>query len=90
MECAGGRFAAVTVRPCRTENEVLAVTVTCADDPTSKMAEGEVVEFAGLTVGVMPPAKNPAGHIRGGKLFWQAAGVRSRAHAAASRRATYR
>lgn len=66
----------------RTDSEVLAVTVTCADDPTSKIAEGDVVEFAGLTVGVMPPEHNEStGRIRGGKLFWQAAGVRSRAHA---------
>jgi hypothetical protein len=63
----------------RTESEVLAVTVTCKEDPTAHIAEGDQVQFAGLTVGVMPPEKNEAtGRIRGGKLFWQATGVRVR------------
>jgi hypothetical protein len=62
----------------RTESEVLAVTVTCKDDPTAHIAEGDQVRFANLTVGVMPPEKNEAtGRIRGGKLFWQATGVRA-------------
>ena len=67
----------------RTDSEVLSVTVTCADDPTGKVAEGDMVEFKELTVGVMPPERNEdTGRIRGGKLFWQAAGVRSKVPAA--------
>jgi hypothetical protein len=60
----------------RTESEVLPVTVTCKEDPTSHIAEGDQVQFANLTVGVMPPEHGDGGRIRGGKLFWQASGVR--------------
>jgi hypothetical protein len=63
----------------RIESDVLAVTVTCADDPTGKVGEGEMVWFTGLTVGVMAPeAVEGSSRIRGGKLFWQASGVQSR------------
>jgi hypothetical protein len=62
----------------RTDSEVLAVTVTCADDPRDYVHEGDQVLFDGFTVGVMPPETTDAGRIRGGKLFWQASGVRSR------------
>ena len=62
----------------RTESEVLPVTVTCADDPTARVSEGDQVVFDGLTVGVMPPEAGEGGRIRGGRLFWQASGVRSR------------
>ena len=68
----------------RTDSEVLAVTVTCADDPRDYMHEGDPVQFAGFTVGVMPPEATDTGRIRGGKLFWQASGVRSRVAAAKS------
>jgi hypothetical protein len=68
--------------PGRTESEVLSVTVTCADDPTGKISEGDLVWFDGLTVGVMPPEQDAgSGRIRGGKLFWQASGVQSRSGA---------
>jgi hypothetical protein len=63
----------------RTDSEVLSVTVTCSDDPLGKVAEGDQVWFTGLTVGVMPPEQGESGRIRGGKLFWQAAGIQSRA-----------
>jgi hypothetical protein len=62
----------------RTDNEVLTVTVTCADDPAGKVAEGDQVEFANWTVGVMDPELNTAGRIRGGRLFDQATGIRTR------------
>jgi hypothetical protein len=62
----------------RTDSEVLSVTVTCADDPVGKVSEGDQVWFDGLTVGVMPPEQAESGRIRGGKLFWQAAGIQSR------------
>jgi hypothetical protein len=62
----------------RTDSEVLSVTVTSAEDPTGQVAEGDQVYFDNLTVGVMPPEAGEGGRIRGGKLFWQATGVRSR------------
>jgi hypothetical protein len=68
----------------RTDSEVLSVTVTCADDPRDYMSEGVPVAFDNFTVGVMPPETTDGGRIRGGKLFWQASGVRSRVAAAKS------
>jgi hypothetical protein len=63
----------------RVESEVLPVTVTCAEDPTLQVVEGELVVFDGLTVGVMNPEQDrESGRIRGGRLFWGASGVRSR------------
>ena len=66
----------------RNDTEVLAVTVTTADDPTGKVAEGDQVWFSDFTVGVMAPeAVEGSTRIRGGKLFWQASGVQSRSGA---------
>ena len=62
----------------RTDSEVLAVTVTCPDDPRDSVSEGDPVRFDGLTVGVMAPEKTENDRIRGGKLFWGATGVHSR------------
>lgn len=63
----------------RTDSEVLSVTITSADDPVGKVAEGDQVWFTGLTVGVMAPEQSESGRIRGGKLFWGASGIQSRA-----------
>lgn len=62
----------------RTDSEVLSITVTSADDPATLVAEGDLVAFDHLVVGVMSPEAGDNGRIRGGKLFWQASGVRSR------------
>lgn len=62
----------------RTDSEVLSVTVTCADDPRDYLQEGDPVVFENFTVGVMPPEKGEGDRIRGGKLFWQASGVRAK------------
>jgi hypothetical protein len=63
----------------RTESEVLSVTVTSADDPRDVLSEGQPVIFDNLTVGVMTPTKDEkSDRIKGGRLFWQAAGVRAR------------
>jgi hypothetical protein len=62
----------------RSESEVIPVTVTSASDPADLVGEGEQVTFDNLTVGVMAPEQGKSGRIRGGKLFWQATGVRSR------------
>jgi hypothetical protein len=69
----------------RTQSELLRVTVTCAEDPSTQVMEGEQVVFEGLTVGVMAPeVDKESGKPRGGKLFWQAQGVRSRSLAGKS------
>jgi hypothetical protein len=65
----------------RTDSEVLAVTITSADDPMGKVTEGDPVWFTGLTVGVMPPEQSDSGRIRGGKLFFGASGIQSRSAA---------
>ena len=66
----------------RSESEVLSITVTCADDPTSRVHEGDMVEFANWTTGVMDPEMNASGRIRGGRLFDQATGIRTKVVAA--------
>lgn len=67
----------------RSESEVLSVTLTCAEDPSMQVMEGDKVWFDGLSVGVMPPEKNEdTGRIRGGKLFWGATGIRAQSNAA--------
>ncbi len=69
----------------RSESEVLSVTLTCAEDPSVQVMEGDKVWFDGLSVGVMPPEKNEdTGRIRGGKLFWGAVGIRAQSLAAKS------
>jgi hypothetical protein len=70
----------------RTDSEVLAVTVTTAEDPTGRISEGDQVWFDGFSVGVMPPEKTENDRIRGGKLFWTASGVHSRQPANAGKR----
>jgi hypothetical protein len=66
----------------RTESEVLSVTLTCAEDPSAQVMEGDKVWLDGLSVGVMPPEKNEdTGRIRGGKLFWGAVGIRAQSNA---------
>lgn len=67
--------------PSRTESEVLAVTVTCTEDPSVVVEEGDKVVFDNLTVGVMAPERGENDRIRGGKLFYGATGVRSKVFA---------
>jgi hypothetical protein len=63
----------------RSESEVVQVTVQTADDPAGYVAEGDQVVFDSLTVGVMAPEQDKeSNRIRGGRLFWQASGVRAR------------
>lgn len=63
--------------PARTDSEVLSVTVQCADDPSLSVSEGDPVRFDSLSVGVMAPEQGEGGRIKGGRLFWQASGVRA-------------
>jgi hypothetical protein len=66
----------------RSDSDVLSVTVTCSDDPTGLVHEGDPVEFKDLTVSAMPPEMGDTGRIRGGKPFYQANGIRSKVPAA--------
>lgn len=70
----------------RSDTEVLAVTITSADDPMGKVSEGDQVWFDGFQAGVMPPEQGETGRIRGGKLFWTATGVQNRAVAGSGKR----
>jgi hypothetical protein len=66
----------------RTQSEIVSVTVTCADDPSAQVMEGERVWFDNLTVGVMDPEKDKeTGKVTGGRLFWGATGVRAQSNA---------
>jgi len=66
----------------RTQSEVVPVTVTCAEDPTTQVMEGDRAWFDNLTVGVMKPEEDKeSGRIVGGKLFWQATGIRAQSNA---------
>jgi hypothetical protein len=56
-------------------SEVLTVTVTGAD-PGKSVQVGSPVIFDGLRVGVNPPEKRDNGTIRGGRLWYSAAGIR--------------
>jgi hypothetical protein len=56
-------------------SEVLTVTVTGAD-PGKTVQPGSPVIFDGLRVGVNPPEKRDNGTIRGGRLWYSAAGIR--------------
>jgi hypothetical protein len=71
--------AAVTfvVEPgMRPVSEVIAMTVTAPTDPAQGIGQGSPIVFDGFRVGMSPPEKNDRGGIRGGKLWFQAAGVR--------------
>jgi hypothetical protein len=66
----------------RTQSEVVPVTVTCAEDPSAQVMEGDRAWFDNLTVGVMNPEQDPeSGRITGGRLFWQATAVRAQSNA---------
>lgn len=66
-----------TFDPSRTDSEVLAVTVTSAEDPAEGLMPGTPILFENFVTGVMAPEAGDNGKIRGGKLFWQASGVRA-------------
>lgn len=63
--------------PARAETDTLQVTVTSAEEPANGLVMGTPVTFTDFTTGVMSPeADAESGKIRGGKLYWQATGVR--------------
>jgi hypothetical protein len=75
-----GLEVAVTFAPqdgMRPVSEVLNITITAPHDPAQGVAPGSPVQFDGFRVGVSPPEKTDRGGIRGGKLWYQASGVRA-------------
>ena len=57
-------------------SEVLTVTVTCPRNPGEDIPAGSPVVFDDLRVGVSAPEKRDNGTIRGGRLWYSAAGLR--------------
>lgn len=57
-------------------SEVLQVTITSPDDPAGTCPEGTVVTFDQLRAGLNPPEKRENGSIRGGRLYYSAAGLK--------------
>ena len=55
-------------------SEVLTVTITGAD-PGRSIQVGSPVQFDGLRLGINPPEKRENGTIRGGRLWYSAAGL---------------
>lgn len=72
----------VLIRPSKYGNrsETATVTVT-GPDPSSQVTEGERVEFDNLEVSIADPTVNRdrPGRVKGGRVNWQADGVRSAA-----------
>jgi hypothetical protein len=55
--------------------EVIEVGLT-GEDPGLKIQPGQPVQFDRLRVGATAPEKTEEGRVRGGRLYWQADGVR--------------
>lgn len=60
----------------RSSSEVLTVTITAAGDPFENTPAGTPVIFDGLRAGLSAPEATERG-IRGGRLWYQADGIRS-------------
>jgi len=61
----------------RSVSEVITVTVASPQDPAKDVDPGSPVQFAGLRCGVSEPEARENGKgIRGGKIWFTAAGVR--------------
>jgi hypothetical protein len=61
----------------RSQSEVLTVTLTRADDPFTGIHPGAAIQFDGLRAGLSAPESTESGRIRGGRLWWQADGLRA-------------
>jgi hypothetical protein len=57
-------------------SEVITITLEGTADPCQGLPPGVPVIFDGFRVGISPPEKTEKGGIRGGKAWYQAAGVR--------------
>lgn len=61
----------------RPVSEVIVITVTGGDDPARGLQAGAPIEFDRLRVGMTAPEARQDGRgIRGGKPYYQAAGIR--------------
>jgi hypothetical protein len=61
----------------RAVSEVISVTLTRADDPFTGIHSGAAIQFDGLRAGLSAPESTESGRIRGGRLWWQADGLRA-------------
>ena len=71
---------AVTYHPeygMAAQSEVIQVTVTGGTDPALVLQPGTPVTFDGLRVGFSAPERGQGDRIRGGRPWFQAAGVRA-------------
>jgi len=57
-------------------SEVLSVTITSSEDPGTSCPPGTPVAFDQLRAGVSAPEKRDDGRVRGGRLYWMAAGIK--------------
>jgi hypothetical protein len=57
-------------------SEVLSVTITSTEDPGTSCPPGTSVTFDQLRAGISPPEKRDDGRVRGGRLWYSAAGIK--------------
>jgi hypothetical protein len=57
-------------------SEVISITIAAPADPGQGMPMGTAITFDRFRVGSSAPERNDRGGIRGGKLWYQAAGLR--------------
>lgn len=67
----------------RPVSEVITVTVAGGTDPAAQIPPGSPIAFERFRVGFSAPERGQNDRIRGGKPWYQAAGVRSVQHRAA-------
>lgn len=60
----------------RSQSEVIGVTITGPGPEILDIPPGSLVELRRLRAGVSTPEKRDNGRIAGGRLFWQADGIR--------------
>ena len=66
----------VTEPGMRSQSEVISVTITGPGPEILDIPAGSLVELRRLRAGVSTPEKRENGRIAGGRLFWQADGIR--------------
>jgi hypothetical protein len=60
----------------RKVSEVISVTVAASQDPARDIAPGTPIMFDGLRCGVTEPEARDNGKVRGGRVWFTAAGIR--------------
>jgi hypothetical protein len=61
----------------RPVSEVISVSIPAGTDPAGSIAPGSAIEFERFRVGISAPERGQGDRIRGGKPWYQAAGVRA-------------